>query len=594
MIGPIIFKTAKMKSCSGNISVFFLSILLCGSLLVTNLAHGQSTPDIYQAEDGNHHFCNVRARHAGYEGTGYLDLRGQGAWVEWDINVPSAGDYEVSVRYASANTRAADLELDDGPVVATFEFAATSLWTEWSTETHVLSLSQGVHKFHVVASHSTGPNIDWISILHIDTEEEIGEALEEEVVEEVPEASPTGSPSGPHAINDVFQEFQASVVIDSNKFLARGDTVSSPSGEFIVRFNEVGDLVLDDQNGNVVWSAGVSGGFRCFMQQDGNLIIRNSAMNGLWTSYTSSSEGARLIVDDGGRLSVVLGNSPVWMAGLPRGEYTGPSSPDLQFPIRGVFYYPWYPETWFVNGARARFQPDLEWYSSSDPAVIESHVDQLEYAHVDLSIASWWGPGSRLDRSRLSLLMDASIALQSNIKWSVYHEDERNNDGSLVDLKGDLDYLKHWFAWHPAWAHINGRPLIFVYNEYGCEVAERWMAASAGDWYVVLKVFPGYKECSVQPDSWHQYGPAAAVNHVSPTFAISPGFWRADIAQPLLPRVGASEWRTNVRAMVDSGEPWQLITTFNEAGEGTMVESSSHWQSSSGYGYYLDSLNEIH
>jgi hypothetical protein len=47
--------------------------------------------------------------------------------------------------------------------------------------------------------------------------------------------------------------------------------------------------------------------------------------------------------------------------------------------------------------------------------------------------------------------------------------------------------------------------------------------------------------------------------------------------------------------MVDSGEPWQLITTFNEAGEGTMVESSSHhWQSGSGYGYYLDALNEIH
>jgi hypothetical protein len=584
-----------MKSCFGNISVLFLSISLSGSLLVAKGGvHGQSTPDIYQAEVGSHHFCQVKAKHAGYSEAGYLDFLRQGAWVEWDINVPSAGDHEVSVRYASANTRGADLKLDDGPKVATFEFAGTLSWTKWSTETHVLSLSQGVHKFHVVASSSTGPNIDWISIRHIDTdivleEEEIGEALEE-VLEGTPSGGP---PNGTRAVN-IFEEFQHSIVIGSNKFLERGDNVSSPSGEFNVHFNGAGDLVLDDQNGNVVWSADVSGGLKCFMQPDGNLIIRNSIMTVLWTSHTSINEGAYLIVDDGGRLSVVLGSSTVWMAGLPRGEYTGPSSPDLQFPIRGIFYYPWYPETWFVNRARARFQPDLEWYSSSDPAVIEDHIDQLQYAHVDLSIASWWGQGSMLDRSRISLLMDTTVSLQSNIKWSVYHEDERNFDASSVKLKDDLDYLKKWFAWHPAWAHIDGRPLIFVYNEHGCEVAERWMIASAGEWYVVLKLFRGFRECSVQPDSWHQYGPAVAVNHVSPTFAISPGFWRADIDTPLLPRLNETTWRKNVKNMVASDQPWQLITTFNEAGEGTMIEASRHWDSDTGYGFYLDALHDIY
>ena len=564
--------------------LFFLSI---------HLGSSQSTPDIHQAEDGNHHLCRLKDQHAGYEGAGYLDFQGQSAWVEWDINIPSAGDHEVSIRYASANTRPADLELDDGPKVATFEFTGTLSWKKWSTETHVLSLSPGVHKFHVVASHSAGPNIDWISIRHIDTaasgEEET--ALVEEETASVEEETASVEEEIPV---DIFEEFQHSVVIDSNTFLSMGDTVSSPSGDFNVHFNGDGDLVLDDQNGNVVWSADVSGGFRCYMQQDGNLIIRSSEMAAIWTSHTSGNEDAHLIVDDGGRLSVVLGNSPVWMAGLPRGEYTGPSSPDLQFPIRGIFYYPWYPETWSVNGARARFQPDLEWYSSSDPAVIENHIDQLQYAHVDLSIASWWGQGSTLDRSRISLLMDTTVSLQSNIKWSVYHEDEHNFDASPAELKDDLDYLKKWFAWHPAWAHIDGRPLIFVYNEHGCEVAERWMTVSAGEWYVVLKVFQGFRECSFQPDSWHQYGPADAVNHVSPTFAISPGFWRADIAQPLLPRVSASEWRTNVHSMVDSGEPWQLITTFNEAGEGTMIEASHHWDSDTGYGFYLDTLHDIY
>ncbi|MFL5759808.1 MAG: metallophosphoesterase family protein, partial [Thermomicrobiales bacterium] len=47
----------------------------------------------------------------------------------------------------------------------------------------------------------------------------------------------------------------------------------------------------------------------------------------------------------------------------------------------------------------------------------------------------------------------------------------------------------------------------------------------------------------------------------------------------------------NVRDMVASGAPWQLVTTFNEWGEGTAVESATEWQSGSGYGAYLDALH---
>jgi hypothetical protein len=43
--------------------------------------------------------------------------------------------------------------------------------------------------------------------------------------------------------------------------------------------------------------------------------------------------------------------------------------------------------------------------------------------------------------------------------------------------------------------------------------------------------------------------------------------------------------------MVASGAPWQLVTTFNEWGEGTAVESAEEWASSSGYGDYLDALH---
>jgi hypothetical protein len=43
--------------------------------------------------------------------------------------------------------------------------------------------------------------------------------------------------------------------------------------------------------------------------------------------------------------------------------------------------------------------------------------------------------------------------------------------------------------------------------------------------------------------------------------------------------------------MLASGERFQLITSFNEWGEGTAIESAPEWASASGYGAYLDALH---
>jgi len=45
--------------------------------------------------------------------------------------------------------------------------------------------------------------------------------------------------------------------------------------------------------------------------------------------------------------------------------------------------------------------------------------------------------------------------------------------------------------------------------------------------------------------------------------------------------------------MLKSGDPWQLVLSFNEAGEGTMIEASNSWSSGTPYGYYLDCLHGI-
>lgn len=269
-------------------------------------------------------------------------------------------------------------------------------------------------------------------------------------------------------------------------------------------------------------------------------------------------------------------------------------SEQLELPLRGAFYYPWFPQTWKVGGEHVFYNPDLGYYSSDDQKVVDKHIDFMDYGKIEVAISSWWGIGKYTD-TRFSLLLNRTKELGSSLKWAIYYEKEGfdAHDTSVSALKADLEYLKKYTG-HEAFARMAGKPVIFVYNanDNTCDVANRWSQANSnGEWYVVLKVFPGYRDCSNQPDSWHQYGPGVPTSkHTGYAYGIAPGFWRADQSSPLLAR-DVDRWYQNVRDMVASGEPWQLIVSFNEWGEGTAVEPAKEWKSDSGYGVYLDALH---
>ena len=122
-------------------------------------------------------------------------------------------------------------------------------------------------------------------------------------------------------------------------------------------------------------------------------------------------------------------------------------------------------------------------------------------------------------------------------------------------------------------------------------MSDRWKQANTVGAYVVLKVFPGYRACTSQPDGWHQYAPAAAEDsQAGYSYTISPGFYKANETTPRLIR-DPTRWNQNIKDMIASGAPFQLVTTFNEWGEGTAVESAQEWATPSGYGAYLDALH---
>jgi PKD repeat protein len=269
------------------------------------------------------------------------------------------------------------------------------------------------------------------------------------------------------------------------------------------------------------------------------------------------------------------------------------ADPQPSFPIRAAFYYPWFPEAWNQQGFNpfTMYTPTLGYYDSSASTTLSAHLDAFQYGKIDVGISSWWGQGTPTD-NRLPQILAATAG--SPTRWSVYYESEGNNDPSVSQITSDLTYLRDHYGRDPSYLRVNGRFVVFVYTGGSdtCSMVDRWTQANAGiGAYIVLKVITGYKTCANQPNGWHQYAPAIAEDsRPGYSYAISPGFNKPGETGPRLVR-DVSRWYGNVRDMIASAAPWQLVTTFSEWGEGTSVEDATEWQSTSGYGDYLDALH---
>ena len=271
--------------------------------------------------------------------------------------------------------------------------------------------------------------------------------------------------------------------------------------------------------------------------------------------------------------------------------------------VRAAFYYPWFPKTWGHQPSDpfTVYHPSSGYYSSDSSAVIARQIAAMRYAHLDAAIVSWWGQGQQGEAARIPLILGASAS--SSFKDALYYEKEGYGDPSVGQLSADLTYIQTRYSHDTNYLTESGKPVIMAFSDKldSCAMVTRWKQANAGRFFVVLKVFPGYRSCADQPDGWHQYGPAAAQDsQAGYSFSISPGYWRKGDPQPRLVRDPA-RWAADIRNMVATNAPFQLVTSFNEWGEGTAVEASNRmsdgspggWSSPSGYGTYLDELHAL-
>ncbi|XP_078618361.1 glycoprotein endo-alpha-1,2-mannosidase-like [Branchiostoma floridae x Branchiostoma japonicum] len=166
-----------------------------------------------------------------------------------------------------------------------------------------------------------------------------------------------------------------------------------------------------------------------------------------------------------------------------------------------VFYYPWYgnPEHngkylhwnhnliphWSKQEAKkwptgrheppddvgANFYPSLGAYSSSDPAVIEHHMQQMRYAGIGVFAVSWYPPeqadneGQPSD-SLIPALLDAAQKYSLKVAFHIEPYEGRTD----WSLQHSVRYIVDTYGAHPAfYRHTrNGKnlPLFYIYDSY--------------------------------------------------------------------------------------------------------------------------------
>lgn len=262
----------------------------------------------------------------------------------------------------------------------------------------------------------------------------------------------------------------------------------------------------------------------------------------------------------------------------------------VPLPIRAAFYYGWYPSQW--SGAGHRYTSTLGEYDSGDAAVIDRHIGEMQFANVQAGIYSWWGAGSATD-SRFPVYLEEAARL--GFHWALYYELDNLGQATEDSARADLAYFAANYFDSPSYLHVDGKPVLFVYNPgASCASAAKW-ATLRGEFgvYVSLDDYPEWWTCN-PVDSWHGYHSDRAlypVRYLKKMYAVSAsaGFWAAWEPAPRLARDLAT-WVTTVSGVSSSGADWQLMY-FNEFGEGTNIEPST---ASCDFDQCFDYLQPLH
>jgi len=234
-----------------------------------------------------------------------------------------------------------------------------------------------------------------------------------------PTSSPTADP------NNYICKDQVEGKIE----LKRGEFICSDVYRFGVSPDN-GDLSLwvsvDSSAGIKIWSADSEGASKATLQVGGNLVVRDSSGNPLWTSKTSNNGGASLVLGSDGIANIVSTDDTIlWTTSTPfegRGAGDGPPPPT-----------PWIttPPTPTPIAIPTPPPVEVEPPTSSAPTATNGCINvPSSGGRIELYPGQYVCSPSGTYRFGMDMVGDLGLWNNSNKKWSAGTGDNDNGSGS--------------------------------------------------------------------------------------------------------------------------------------------------------------------
>ena len=119
----------------------------------------------FQAEDGAISSASVDTNNAGYNGSGFVNVGGNGSTVTWTVDITTAGPTTVTFRYANGSgNRDVALDLNGSEIDGSYTMSSTGGWTTWNTINKTITFNAGINTLTLRTIGNDGGNVDEVTI----------------------------------------------------------------------------------------------------------------------------------------------------------------------------------------------------------------------------------------------------------------------------------------------------------------------------------------------------------------------------------------------------------------------------------------------
>ena len=290
-----------------------------------------------------------------------------------------------------------------------------------------------------------------------------------------------------------------------------------------------------------------------------------------------------------------------------------------------AFYYPWYGQSgdrnpWHGYNTNkheifgAQRYPVQGPYSSHDLSVIDWQIDQAKAHGITGFIVAWWDESAWENWNNVSLsllLLEAEKKdFKISIEWNIAPGEGQHQIERAIHT---LAYAIQYYGQRPAFLKVDGKPVIFPYNDVMLKVpVASWpkiiegVRRRAGDFLVIAD---GYQDhYAYLLDGVHSYTldaiPGELVSGLTRERLGALRTWAARYYEQgvkisrqrnriscvtvvpgtdqrkaykfdwLMDRLNGDTYRTLWQEAVKAGPDWVIITSWNEWPEGTEIEPS--------------------